>query len=130
MITRAPERGCDKWGCGHYGAPRGDRTHNGIDLACCAGSEVLAISSGIVTKHGIVYSDPEKSHYRYVQVSSDGLDYRYFYVEPSVAVGRKVRQGEKIGVVQDLNLIYPGITNHVHFEIKQEDEYLDPTNFI
>ena len=65
--------------------------------------------------------------YRYVQVTVGGYDFRVFYIDPSVRVGQEVTADTAIGLVQDLGLRYPGIPNHVHFEIKSGGGYLDPT---
>lgn len=142
MIIRPPIRGLDNHGAGHYHASRGDRLHNGVDMACYAGSEVLSICSGTITKFGRPYykQDPQtdkdkaKNNLSYVEVTDDdGLRFRYFYVShhPDLIVGDEVKTGQVLGVVQDLDYIYPGITQHFHFEIKdQQGEYYDPTNFI
>lgn len=115
-IEHAPLRKCDSFGCGHYLAPRGSRQHIGTDFAVAPGTEIEASFKGVITKLGYCYGDhPE---YRYVEVAADGYKYRYFYVEPAVAVGEKVERGHALGTAQALNRIYPGITEHCHFEIK------------
>lgn len=45
-------------------------------------------------------------------------------------VGKTVEQGEAIGTAQDLTIKYPGITNHVHFEITLNGEQVDPSRFL
>lgn len=134
MLISAPIRGQDKHGAGHFGAPRGGRTHNGIDIACYAGSVVYAASAGTVTKIGYPYdpNEPKKGHLRYVQVSDgEGIDCRYFYVQPAVQVGDKVRAGEAVGKTQGLLEVYPGITDHFHFEVRHENgDYLDPVQYL
>lgn len=123
MIVNAPIRGQDAHGSGEFGAPRGDHTHEGVDIACYAGSVVYAVSAGKVTKIGKPYYDEGnkrgRNHLRYVQVTdADGVNCRYFYVAPGVQVGDQVRAGEPIGKTQGLAKIYPGITDHFHFEVK------------
>lgn len=142
MLIRPPIRSQDIHGAGHFHAPRGSRIHNGIDMACYAGSEVLSICDGTITKSGRPYyiaspqTDKEKAknELRYVEVTdSDNLRFRYFYVglHFSISVGDVVKAGDDIGIVQHLGNVFPGITNHVHFEIKNEDdEHLDPTPFL
>lgn len=129
MLIKPPPRTADTHGMGHYHAPRGNRLHNGIDVACWAGSEVLAIHPGKVTKLGYPYAD--KPQYRYVQVTDpNGRDFRYFYVEPGVRVGDDILQHEAIGIAQDLQPVYPGITPHIHVEIKDSGDFIDPTGFV
>lgn len=127
-----PLRISDKHGEGHFGAPRGNHKHRGEDIACYKGSIVLSISRGVVTKIGYPYdpNDPIKGHLRYVQVSLDGLDYRYFYIESSVSVGDIINVDDPLGKTAGLTKIYPGIIDHFHFEVKQGRLYLDPTDFL
>ncbi len=141
FIISVPLRKEDSHGAGYYGAPRGNKTHRGIDLCAAPGSEVWPIHSGVVTKIGYPYADDLE--FRYVELhTGDDLFHRYFYVDPGahVKVGDQVYQiadltfpekGDAIGLVQDLADRYPGITNHFHFEIKDAfGKYIDPTEFL
>ena len=120
-----PMRKCDDFGCGHFGASRGGRKHNGVDLACYPDTEIFPLKRGKVTKVGWPYKDyPE---YRYVQITcEDGFDWRYFYIDPYVEVGDFCSPSNPIGKCQDLTEIYETITNHVHLEIKRDGEYMNP----
>lgn len=132
MLIKAPIRGDDKHGSGVFGAPRGNRTHKGVDIACYEGSEVLSVTDGFITKIGYPYdpNDNKKGHLRYVQVTSGNLDFRYFYVHPTVSIGDKVIKGDMLGITQGLLKVYPGITDHFHFEVKEGDEHINPMNFL
>lgn len=119
-------RECDAKGCGYFGAPRGDRQHNGVDLAGRVKGRVFSPVSGRVTKVGYAYSDDLS--FRYVQITSGGYDFRVFYVAPFVGLHTEVLYGDLIGTRQALGRRYPGITEHVHFEIiDSEGHYIDPT---
>lgn len=132
MLVDARIRGIDKWGSGAYGAPRdgGTRAHRGIDIACVAGTGVLSVTLGKVTKIGYPYSpsNPKKGHFRYVEVTDpSGNRHRYFYVEPKVTVGDTIGSLQCIGDTQGLTKVYPGITDHFHYEVIDKDgNYLDP----
>ena len=127
--TELSIRGTDSWGQGHYGASRGDRTHKGIDYVAEVGAEVYPDVSGIVTKIGYPYSDDLS--YKYVQISSGGYHYRYFYLEPVVLVGQAVSPDTVIGTVQNLDRRYAGITPHVHKEVKDESgNYYNPEEVV
>ena len=120
MLIDAPYRGTDRHGSGAFMAPRaGGRTHKGIDFACYQGSIVHAASSGRVTKIGYPYNpnDKKKGHLRYVEITDvNDFKTRYFYLESFVEVGQIIYTGDLIGATQGLSDIYPGITDHFHFE--------------
>ncbi len=133
LIVNAPVRGTDRWGSGHYGASRGDHKHRGIDFACYPESEVLSIAEGYVSKLGFPYNpdDEKKGGFRYVEVT-DRLGYRlrYFYVDPLVVMGQSISRGQILGVSQSLQNPYPGITDHVHFEVKNISGYTSPVEYL
>jgi len=124
----APFRQTDSQGSGHYGASRGSRVHNGIDIACYPKSVVLSHVAGTVTKIGYPYAD--KLEFRYVEITDESsLRHRFFYVDPLVKVGWPVKVGDQLGMTQELP--YSGITQHVHYEIKNnEGNFLDPNDYI
>ncbi|MEQ3723498.1 M23 family metallopeptidase [Alcanivorax sp.] len=124
-LSELKRRGSDGFGAGHFGAPRGSRTHKGVDLLASSGEAIESPVTGTVTKLGYSYGDDLS--YRYVQITAGGYDFRVFYVDPSVRVGQGVTANTAIGLTQDLGQRYPGIPNHVHFEIKKDGDYLDPT---
>jgi murein DD-endopeptidase MepM/ murein hydrolase activator NlpD len=133
MQIDAPIRGLDSWGNGEYGAPRGTHTHQGIDIACYKDSKVLSVCSGKVTKIGYPYNptSPLKGHLRYVQITDiNGYDVRYFYVQPLVNLGALVEEGQVLGVTQGLENVYPGITDHFHFEVKHSGITVDPNLYL
>lgn len=114
-----PKRGSDKWGSGDFNAPRGKRKHRGIDFAAYPGTLVHPEFGGIVTKIGLAYSG---EHYTYVEVE-DGWKFkaRYFYIKPAVIKGQVVGREDVLGSVQKLDTKFEGITEHVHFEVRDPD---------
>ena len=126
-------RGTDCHGSGHYLANRGSRTHNGIDIVTHANESVVAYEGGIVTKIGFPYSpsDDQKGMFRYVEVTNNGHRLRYFYVGVLVELGDAIERGQTIGWSQELESVYPGITQHVHLEIKNEaGNFIDPVEYL
>jgi len=123
-------RECDPKGCGHYGASRGTRKHNGVDMACPPETKVQSPVRGYVTKLGHPYADDLS--YRYVQITAEKYRFRLFYLEPSVSVGDVVELGGEIGTSQGLGEKHgASITEHVHLEIMDEHGgYVDPTPVI
>lgn len=129
----APVRGQDRQGSGAWHASRdgGKRKHNGVDFAVAKYSTVLNGVKGTVTKIGYPYnpSDKKKGHLRYIEITTDDkIAVRYFYVQPekTIEVGQTICPGEKLGACQDLESIYPGMTNHVHLSVKFADRYMNP----
>jgi murein DD-endopeptidase MepM/ murein hydrolase activator NlpD len=128
-------RGQDSQGAGYYGAPRGSRKHQGIDFITEKDEFINSFCNGIVTKIGFPYDPnkhPEKGHLRYVEVTDDnGLQVRVFYCKPILRVGDRVIEGLSIiGQSQDLTVVYPGITQHLHFEVKKGKEFLNPMQYL
>ena len=131
MKTFPTQRQTDSWGAGWFGAPRGSRTHHGIDLGAYPDMPIVNVIDGKVTKIGYPYdpNDVKKGHLRYIQITdADGRDFRYFYVKPEsgMVVGKAVKEGDIIGKAQGLDSIYNGITDHIHFEVKVDGEYVAP----
>jgi murein DD-endopeptidase MepM/ murein hydrolase activator NlpD len=117
FISQLKERGSDKQGSGWFKAPRGRRVHAGTDRACENGTVIHCEIPGRVVKVGWAYSDPKKSHLRYVAIQySEKWFYRVFYVNPIVKLGQYVEKNDIIGTSLNLGKFYPGITEHVHFE--------------
>lgn len=118
----------DAAGDGRYGAPRGSRSHNGIDYECKPGAPVLAIASGTISKLGYCYGDDLS--WRYVEIRAvDGFKHRLFYVDPIVEVGDTVDSTTPIGRAQDISKRYPdrGMLPHVHYELKDLDgNFINP----
>ena len=127
-------RGQDGWGAGHYGAPRkrGNKSypHEGIDILPNGDlGEVYAFEEGKVTKIGRPYIKGlgDKSDLRYIEIIvSDHFKHRYFYVDGCVEPGDRVKKGQIIGVTQGLLHIFPGITDHYHFEVMLPGGWKEP----
>lgn len=128
----APPRGQDSFGSGAFHASRGSRNHQGRDYLAAAGSKVHAVRSGIVTRLGYTYKD--NLSYRYVEIKDvNGHFLRYYYVKPSVEEGDEINTDDVIGFVQNLDLRYKGMPNHIHFEIKDKNYSLvriDPEEYL
>lgn len=138
----------DSFGAGYFGAGRGGRPHNGIDVcsnlpddssvgifvkAFKNGDAVKALRRGTVTKLGYPYAN--HLEYRYVEITDPrGYRARYFYVDPSVSVGDDIDAGDCIGHLQDTGKLYQDITPHVHFEVvtgkRPNRTYHDPMKYL
>jgi RHS repeat-associated protein len=123
-------RGCDSQGCGHFGANRRYGPHRGADYETTAGQQVVAPHSGRV-RVGHPYRD-DLSYYLIEIQGPRGHVVRSLYVSPAdgISTGGTVRAGQVIGTAQDLTPRYPGITNHVHVDIRHGRDFIDPTTLI
>jgi len=119
-------RGADSWGDGSFGASRGGgkRSHKGIDYCADPGDEILSPATGSVTKLGYPYAPKpsDKTTYRYVEITDySGFRHRVFYIKPVVGMDRHIKEGEIIGIQQDIAEKYSTphkvMKNHCHYEI-------------
>lgn len=134
------KRMCDPQGCGHFGASRGNRKHNGLDLKLQPGQIVYVPFSCKVTKFGQVYTNP--SQFKYIEIQGMGIlsafKMRLMYVVPTFGnttisntqLGQTLEKGQGIGTVQDIAGYYQGgMTNHVHVELRILGVLVDPEPF-
>jgi murein DD-endopeptidase MepM/ murein hydrolase activator NlpD len=123
----------DKWGKGHYGAPRGNRNHNGVDIVTQLGKDVLSPIEGKVIRVSYPYANDLSYTGLLLEGSGShkGYEIKIFYMKPLPnIVGKPVKPGQKIGSAQSLLSKYPGITNHIHIEIKHNGVQKDPKTLI
>ena len=115
----------DAKGSGRFGSPHsGGRSHRGVDLWAPVGSPVRAIRAGRVVK-----AETHKGLGNYVEIAHrGGLHSLYAHLDRiDVAKGRRVRQGEVIGIVGKTgNAKSPLIEPHLHLEIVRDGKPIDP----
>lgn len=113
----------DSQGLGHFGAPRGSRTHKGIDILVPPVMTVQTPLAGTITKYG--YTSSTATGSRYVEVTPNGvlgtlikLRFHYVTIQPNLQVGTKLQKNETLGRSQNLHQWYSTqMKNHVHFEL-------------
>lgn len=123
----------DGWGDGAFDAPRGDRRHQGIDIVARVGDPVTSPIQGKVERKSFPYANDLR--FTGVLLRGDGahqgLVVKLFYVMPKARlIGHSVRPGDVVGHVQDLTAKYPGITNHVHVEVRRNGVVIDPRSLM
>lgn len=117
----------DAAGSGHFGAPRGSRTHRGVDYEVVPGEDIYSPCDGVIRKWGFCYANEPK--WRYVEVEDAwGNRHRIFYVKPGTPPHRVVRAGDVIATAMDITERYPdsGMEPHIHYEIITDGEYINP----
>ncbi|KAM9831264.1 leukocyte cell-derived chemotaxin-2-like [Neosynchiropus ocellatus] len=121
-------RTSDSWGAGYFGARRGSRVHQGLDIVCADDSEVIAPFDVTLMGRLTVYKDPtgEKAPINMgINLRGEGLSFKFFYVRPDRVSGT-VRKGQRIGTMLPMQSVYPGITSHVHVQMTDKS---DPTPY-
>ncbi len=104
------------------------RTHNGVDIAAEAGTEVCAAADGEVYT---VYED-DSVGYTVVIRHEGGYTTKYSSLSQEVLVkaGDQVTMGQTIGYVGDTALVETTLGSHVHFSVTYQDSPMDPAEFL
>lgn len=112
-----------------YSETMGDwRTHDGIDIAAEAGTQVCAAASGTVLD---VRADDLMG--TTVVISHDGgfdTIYSNLQAEPTVQTGDYVTAGQVIGSVGRTAIAETGTGPHLHFGVTQDGEFVDPSDYL
>ncbi|MEG1447810.1 MAG: M23 family metallopeptidase [Oscillospiraceae bacterium] len=103
------------------------RTHNGIDILCTEGADILSCADGVV---GSIYKDELwgtcveiKHDNKFVSI------YRGITAAKTLKTGEEIKQGAVVGTTSDIPCESQS-DPHLHFEMKQDDKFINPTNFI
>ncbi|XP_063046607.1 leukocyte cell-derived chemotaxin-2-like [Engraulis encrasicolus] len=113
------KRGCDRHGCGAYGAKRTHGTHKGLDIVCGDGAVVYAPFDVTLNGMAAPYRRPsaaQKLINNGVNLSGGGLCFKLFYLKPDKYSG-SLKKGQRIGVLGPMQRVYPGITSHTHVQM-------------
>ncbi len=100
------------------------RTHNGIDVAAAAGTPVLNVAEGVVES---VLQDDLMGNLVTVR-HPDGKISRYASLDTAtVQEGQMLKSGDAIGTVGRSMLLECGETDHLHYELWENDKPVDPS---
>ena len=101
-----------------------ERMHEGVDMACAAGTPIYASRSGKVTT--ATYSS---SAGYYVSINhGDGFSSIYMHMTNYIVrAGTYVNAGQVIGYVGSTGI---STGNHLHFGISYQGRYVNPMNYI
>lgn len=100
------------------------RTHNGIDIAAASGTEVANVCEGVVE---IIEQDDLMGNMVTVR-HTDGKVSRYASLATvSVEEGQILKRGDTIGTVGTSMLLECGETDHLHYELWNEDQPIKPS---
>jgi murein DD-endopeptidase MepM/ murein hydrolase activator NlpD len=103
----------------NYGAPRGSRLHEGVDIMSDGGNVVFAVADGVLTKRytntgtagwgWTLYDDRTDTRYQYFHLTAD---------TNALAVNDRVSVGDVIGFVGDSGTSSGNF--HLHFEVRPD----------
>lgn len=98
--------------------------HRGVDFAAPAGSQVVAVASGIVT-----YSKERFGYGRTVEINhGNGYVTRYGHNQRVlVSVGDTIQKGQAIALIGSTGR---STGPHLHFEVLKEGRAVDPMSFV
>ena len=112
-----------------YDATMGDwRTHDGVDIAATAGTEVRAPASGVVTEVtedvmlGTTVVIDHGGNMTTTCANLAGM--------PTVEVGDTVTVGDVIGSVGDTAIAESALPSHLHFSVAQDGQSVDPMELL
>ena len=104
------------------------RTHDGIDIAAEAGTQVCAAADGTVYT---VYEDETMGTVVVIRHAGGyTTQYSSLAAEVSVAPGDEVVMGQTIGTVGTTALLETTLGHHVHFSVSRDGESVDPGEFL
>ncbi len=106
------------------------RVHNGIDIACSAGTPVLAAADGFICE---VVNDPMMGITVGIQHSGGAVTRYKGLAEDSmdlVKAGDEVKRGQVIGASGETALIESAEEAHVHFELTVNGESVNPGDYM
>jgi len=103
------------------------RIHAGVDILCPLGSDIFSAADGLVADIGY-----DINFGNYIIVESNEFSCRYASVEAceSIAVGTNVSNGQKLGTLADSCVSEICDEPHLHFEMKKDGLYVDPSEYI
>ncbi|MCI4667440.1 MAG: M23 family metallopeptidase [Bacteroidia bacterium] len=121
----------DPLGQGHFGAPRGSRTHQGVDLVVLPGQPIYSPIAGYINRLAIPYRDDGR--YSGIEILGTGAFSAYaikiFYME-AIRIGVSIRKGEQIGLAQQISTKYSSrMIDHIHVEFMKDGQLVDPWPF-
>jgi len=118
------------WGMRMHPILHYSRLHGGADIGGAVGAPIYAVADGIVTKAASGYNGGSGTNVRIDHGKMDGesLETSYLHMsELDVAVGQKVKKGQRIGAVGSTGL---STGPHLHFSVYVNGVNSDPAPYL
>lgn len=105
------------------------RTHAGVDIAANKDTPVTAIKDGVLKK---VYEDSLFGTTVILHHDDSGIDSVYCNLKDATSepIGAAIKMGDVLGKVGSSAVSEVNDQPHLHFEIKLDDNFLDPKQFV
>ncbi len=133
VVQPAQKMRNDTRGDGHFGASRGRRVHNGLDIVTSPGSAVYCPIEGIMKRMAYPYG-MSRRNVKWTGCVVDGVgiyrgyEVKIFYMQPFL-MGEFVYPNEIIGKSQAISKKYsPAMTDHLHVEVRYKGQLVDPAS--
>ncbi len=113
----------DDFGNGIFSTPKWSRGHNSIDFICEPGQVIVAPVDGTIN---LVACPFENKDYMAALFENDFISLMIFYFIPDKdKIGIEVKQGDRIGIAQDISQIYNTkkrkMTPHINVQVLSID---------
>jgi murein DD-endopeptidase MepM/ murein hydrolase activator NlpD len=121
VVGLNPHNLSDSW---HDPRDGGSRLHKGIDIFAKKGTEVVAVSDGIISYIG---DQPKGGHCLWL-TTENGASFYYAHLDrwaPGLYEGMEVQSGDLLGFVGNTGNAKT-TPSHLHFGISQNDEMVNP----
>ena len=99
------------------------REHQGLDIQARPSARILSPIDGAIIREAAPYSPFTGVAIRGTG-DYTGYEVKLFYVKGYLC--GPVKAGDLIGTAEDLSIKYPGITNHVHLEVRNRGIVVSP----
>ncbi|MEM1123823.1 MAG: M23 family metallopeptidase [Bacteroidota bacterium] len=132
-IVQPLEMRNDPLGEGHFGASRGIRTHNGVDLVTFEGQKIFSPIDGVVVRYANPY--PDDSRWKGILIQGNGFfadtTVKIFYMNSMFFPSELIVAGQTIGISQAISQKHgSAMIDHIHVEVRQKGQLIDPYNLI
>lgn len=122
----------DDRGDGYFGASRGRRRHNGLDIITTEGSAVYCPIAGVMKRMAYPYGTGRNNEqWEGCVIEGVGLykgyEVKIFYMKPFM-MGEFVYPNDIVGKAQAISKKYsPAMIDHLHVEVRYKNQLIDPS---